>query len=322
MKFRASLAIRLTAALIGAVFLTTASVLAGIYLFGVRLPMNQIRAEVAAEADQLSSIHARGGEEPLKAALVARRQVPSPNKPFDALLERDGRLITGNFPSWPKRWSGDWQRIEADLYRDGDEDDHDALSRDLRLPDGRRLIVGRDVEVLSDRQELMGEVLLWGSISMVLFGILGALLISRITGQRLEAVSRTARSVMQGDLSVRVPVQGSGDEFDRLGITLNAMLDRNVELMASIARVSDNIAHELRTPLARLRAALGEASDGAAIEPKRVETARREAERLRQIFDALLRIARLDTGRHRIERQTVHLDRARQRCRRILCAGG
>ena len=71
-------------------------------------------------------------------------------------------MLTGNLPSWPEIHRGNWVNIEADLYRDGDEDDHEALSSDIILPGGRRLIVGRDVEVLADRQELMGEAALWG----------------------------------------------------------------------------------------------------------------------------------------------------------------
>ena len=102
-------------------------------------------------------------------------------------------LLAGNLPSWPSVRRGNWTSIEADLYRDGDEDDHEALSRDRMLPDGRRLIVGRDVEVLADRQELMGEAFLWGAIPVLLFGIAGGLIISAITAGRLNAVSQTAR---------------------------------------------------------------------------------------------------------------------------------
>jgi signal transduction histidine kinase len=151
----------------------------------------------------------------------------------------------------------------------------------------------------------MGEAVLWGAIPVILFGMAGGLIISGITARRLDAVGRTARAVVKGDLSQRVPVTAKRDDFDQLGLSLNAMLDRNQELVASLGRVSDNIAHELRTPLARLRAALDGMDRGDA---NAIETAKGEAERLQQIFDALLRIARLDTGRHRIRREPVQLD--------------
>lgn len=305
MRLSSRLAIRITGALVVVTFLATATLLLGIYYFGVRLPMNEVRAQVAVEAGQLERLYAEQGERALVNALLERRQAPSPARAFDAFLDRDGKTITANLQSWPEVRRGTWTSIEADLYRDGDEDDHEALSRDILLPDGRRLIVGRDVEVLADRQELMGEAFLWGAISVLIFGIAGGIAISEITARRLSAVGRTARAVMDGNLSHRVPVTGKGDEFDQLGLSLNAMLDRNQELVASLGRVSDSIAHELRTPLARLRSALDDIGRG---DSKAVAAAKGEAERLQQIFDALLRIARLDTGRHRIKRELVQLD--------------
>lgn len=304
MRLGSSLAIRITAALIAVTFVTTASVLGGIYYFSVKRPMDDVRAKVRSESDALYSLYGRQGDAALRAALIARRQSPSPDKAFDAFIGRDGRLLLGNLPSWPEVRRGNWTTIEADLYRDGDEDDHEALSRDLMLSDGRRLIVGRDVEVLADRKELMVEAARWGALTVVLFGLVGGLLISWLTARRLDAVSRTARAVMQGNFSVRVPIRGSGDDFDQLGLSLNAMLDRNQELMASLGRVSDNIAHELRTPLARLRTVL----DSNSLDAERMELARSEAERLQQTFDALLRIARIDTGRHRMASAEVALD--------------
>lgn len=305
MRLSSRLAIRITGALIAVTFLATATVLAVIYVAGVRMPMNEVRDMVAREARQLETIYVQQGEAALVATLTARRQAPSPNKAFDAFIERDGKLLEGNLPSWPVVRRGNWTSIEADFYRDGDEDDHEALSRDRALPDGRRLIVGRDVEVLADRQELMGEAFLWGAISVLIFGITGGLIISAITARRLNSVAQTARAVMDGDLSQRVPVLGKGDEFDQLGLGLNAMLDRNQELVASLGRVSDSIAHELRTPLARLQSALDGMDRGDA---EQIEAAKGEAARLQQIFDALLRIARLDTGRHRIRTEAVQLD--------------
>lgn len=306
-RLGASLAVRITAALMAVIFATTASLLAGFYYFSVKVPIDGVRDKVRAEAGTLEAIYKQDGEAGLKAALLARRQSPSHDKAFDAFVERDGKLLLGNLPSWPEVRRDSWTTIEADLYRDGDEDDHEALSRDVLLPDGRRLIVGRDVEILADRKELMIEATRWGLLSVILFGLIGGVLISLLTARRLDAVSRTARAVMQGDLGVRVPIKGTGDDFDQLGLSLNAMLDRNQELMGSLGRVSDNIAHELRTPLARLRTAL-ETVDGSNIAADQIDAARLEVDRLQQTFDALLRIARIDTGRHRIVTAAVELD--------------
>lgn len=305
MRLSSSLAIRITASLILVIFITTASLLGGIYYASVKLPMDEVRETVRAEAKELQALYDGKGEAALKAALLARRRAPSSNKAFDALLDKNGRLVTGNLPSWPLIRRGNWTSIEADLYRDGDEDDHEALSRDILLHGGMRLIVGRDVEVLADRKELMVEAMRWGSLSVILFGLIGGLLISWLTARRLEAVSRTAHAVMHGDLSMRVPIKGN-DDFDQLGMSLNAMLDRNQELMASLGRVSDSIAHELRTPLARLHSALDHGDEG--LNSAQIEAARAEVDRLQQTFDALLRIARIDTGRHRMGCAPVQID--------------
>jgi len=236
-RLASSLVIRITGALIAVTFLATATVLVGIYHFSIRVPMDEVRTIVGQEADGLEAIYQRRGEAALTAALAERRNAVSANRAFDAFIDRGGKLIAGNMPSWPSVRRGDWVTIEADLYRDGDEDDHEALSRDIALPDGRRLIVGRDVEVLADRKEVMVEAAGWGSLSVLLFGLLGGLLISGIIARRLETVTGTAREVMGGDLSVRVPLRGTGDDFDQLGMSLNAMLDRNQELVASLGRV-------------------------------------------------------------------------------------
>ena len=304
-----SLAARIVAALILFTFIAFATLFAGLYLFGVRQPIAGVQSVVAKEARQLADLDRRDGQDALIAALEKRRVSPSAEKAFDALIGPDGRVISGNFPSFPALRKGDWARIEADLYRDGDEDDHDALTRDMMLDGGRRLLVGRDVEVFADRQELMVEAALWSAIAVLLFGLAGGLVISRISGRRLESVSRTAHAVMAGNLDVRVPVRGSGDDFDQLGLTLNSMLDRNQQLVESIGRVSDSIAHELRTPLARLRALL-EQLDGADDEEARnrlIAASLDEAGRIESTFDALLRVARLQTGRHSLRRDPVDL---------------
>ena len=119
MRFGSSLAVRITAALVVATFVTAASLLGGIYLVSVKQPMDAVRAELQAEADTLSGLYHRSGEEALKSALRDRRAAPSADKAFDAFLEANGQLITGNLPSWPVKRQGNWTTIEADLYRDG-----------------------------------------------------------------------------------------------------------------------------------------------------------------------------------------------------------
>jgi signal transduction histidine kinase len=133
---------------------------------------------------------------------------------------------------------------------------------------------------------------------------------SRSMLRRLDQFNKTSRQIMAGDLSQRVPRTGSADEFDQLAENLNAMLDQIEQLMAGIREVSDNIAHDLRTPLTRLRNRLeglhGDLDQGSRAYQD-VELSIAEADQLLSTFRALLRIARLESGSHPIEKEKIDL---------------
>jgi signal transduction histidine kinase len=143
-----------------------------------------------------------------------------------------------------------------------------------------------------------------------LFGIVGGVLISRNVLRRLEAINRTSEDIMSGNLSQRIPVQGSGDELDELALNLNRMLEQIERLMMGMREVADNIAHDLRTPLNRLRNKLEGAMIG---NPPREETvaalesAIAEADGLISTFNSLLLIAEAETGAHRDTLEPVDL---------------
>ncbi len=305
-----SLTFRVTLAYLLFLAAAVALLLAGGWWFGVQAPLGRMERLVAREAREIAALYHASGPEAAVRRLELRRRDPLPTMAFHALIERDGSVVSANLPSWPAVRRDGWQRFEADLYRDGDEDDHEALSRDMLLPDGRRLIVGRDIEAIADRQELIEEGALWGSLAVLLLGLSGGLVLSRTIGRRLDRVARMARTVMAGDLGGRIETSGTNDDFDRLSRTLNLMLDRIEELVASVSRVSDSIAHELRTPLTRLRADLDTLVRETGGDRERMLAARAvaEAEALQRTFDSLLRIARLETGRHAPAGEAVALD--------------
>ncbi|MFC3213674.1 sensor histidine kinase [Novosphingobium panipatense] len=225
---------------------------------------------------------------------------------FHALLTPEGRTVAANLPSWPLQPRRDLLFIEADAFADGVEIDHTALVRDIRLPNGARLLVGRDVEELINEGEILRTAAVWILGVTLLLGLGGGWLMSRAIGRRIEALTVTVRQVMEGDLTGRVHVRGTADDFDRLGETLNMMLHRIQTLFQAVQRVSDNAAHELRTPLARLIGRL-EALEHLAPDasPARLAAgdAIVEANRLQQILSALMRISRLENGRHPLHLQ-------------------
>src|SRR5690606_14628152 len=205
-----------------------------------------------------------------------------------------GATVTANLPSWPRSPGDEWIRVEADIAQEGDEDEHEALVSDRTFPDGTRLLVGRDIDDLDEIQEAVTDTLVWLLPAVVLLSLGGGALMSRAVGRRIEGVAAAARGVIAGDLSERVALRGSGDDFDRLGDTLNLMLDRIEQAMESVRRVSDSVAHELRTPLTRLRASLAELERTG--DREAIAEAVQEAERLETIFNAVLRIARIEAA--------------------------
>ena len=190
-------------------------------------------------------------------------------------------------------------------YRRLDEQDtanHRALVRVTELDNGFRLLVGRDLE---ERRRLFGIVAnaaQWSLLVVIVLGIGGGIFVARRVLQRIDAMTGTTRRIMAGDLSGRLPVGRSGDELDRLAENLNAMLERIEALMMGLKEVSDNIAHDLKTPLTRMRNRAEEAlaSSGSEAEYRAaLERTIEESDGLIRTFNALLMIARAESGQAR-----------------------
>ena len=293
------------------------SVLLGVYYWSViHRPMEAVRDGLRQESAQLASVYRERGADAVVAQLARRAATPASRPAYHALMTREGRILATNLPSWPGGpnsavWADlteqRWLRIEADIYRDGDEDDHEALVLDQRLPDGARLMVGRDINDLDDIEETILDAAVWLPPLILLLVIGGGALMSRAIGRRIEAVSGAARQVMAGDLTKRIEVRGTRDDFDRLGETLNLMLARIEASLEAVHRVSDSVVHELRTPLARLQATLRELE----ADPERNEAllgeAVSEVDRLQTIFEAVLRISRIEAARYAGETSAVDL---------------
>lgn len=293
-----SLTLRLTLIYMALFYASIGLMLGASWAGGVWRPLEQVEEQIATESDRLTSLYAREGRDALIRALERRAAAPRGRLPYHVLIAPDGAVVAANLLDWPRVAGPEWVRYEFGTYATGAEKEHEAVVRDLRLPGGWRLLVGLDTEDLDEREDLILEALSWGLGMTLALGVIGGLVMTFAVAQRLESINRAARAVIGGDLSGRVALRGSGDDFDQLAATLNEMLARIEQLVASVSRVSDNIAHELRTPLTRLRADLEElavAADTAETQT-RAAAALEEAARLQSMFEALLRIARLQSG--------------------------
>lgn len=167
-------------------------------------------------------------------------------------------LLAGNVTSLPPGtldnagWTETAYR-RLDKSNSAEHPEHRALARVFQLPGGFRLLVGRD---LDERERLYNIVISagrWSIAIVIVLGLVGGLFVTRRVLRRVDAMTETTRTIMQGDLGGRLPVAGTGDELDRLAENLNLMLERIEALMHGLKEVSDNIAHDLKTPLTRLR---------------------------------------------------------------------
>ena len=211
------------------------------------------------------------------------------------------RPIAGNLDAWPQIIFRPDHFVEFNFERrvGGISTLRRARGRVFVLPGGFQLLVARDVHERHETVRLFSTTLPWSLMLMLVLGLVGGGLMSRNLLTRLDSINETSREIIGGDLSRRVPVRGSGDEFDVLATNLNRMLDRIERLMRGMKDVTDSVAHDLRTPLNRLRnrveAALRRLPPESA-EATEIELAAVEIDQLIATFNALLLIAEAEAG--------------------------
>ncbi len=209
--------------------------------------------------------------------------------------------IAGNLNGWPAELRDRRGLVEFPLTRkQGDrEDQRQTMAITYDLPNGFRLLVGRDMKERSEFRDRVVGAIAWSLALTLAFGLVGGYWVSRHLMRRVDAINRTSGEIRAGDLRQRVAVTGKGDEFDQLALNLNAMLDQIERLMAGMRQVTANIAHDMRTPLNRLRARLEltliEKPDEARYRETIQETID-EADHIIATFNAMLSIAEAEAG--------------------------
>ena len=177
-----------------------------------------------------------------------------------------------------------------------------AQIRNFDLPGGYHLLIGRDVEAQAQLRHLLADAMLWAAASRWCWAVFGASAVRGLFQATIADVSAAAVAVSAGDLTRRVRVAGLGDEFDLLAEAINDMLDRIERLMDGVRQVSNAIAHDLRTPIARARARLEDAAEHAktaADLQAAIERAQADLDGVVSVFEALLRIAEIEAGARR-----------------------
>ena len=258
----------------------------------------QFAETVEAEITGLNEQYAEGGIRQLLE--VIERRARQPGSSLYLVTTFAGDTLAGNVATLPGGVLVHPATVETAYRRKGDDTaTHMAMARIFLLPGGFRLLVGRDLEERDGLRRVMGRGLVNSILFLGVTGMLGGLFVARRVLRRVDAINAKAQGIMAGNLLERLPVGGSNDELDRLAKNLNGMLGRIGALLNGLREVSDNIAHDLRTPLTRLRNGAAQALQGSAGADDRraaLEKVIHEADGLIRTFDALLMIARAEAG--------------------------
>jgi signal transduction histidine kinase len=293
--------------------------LAALFWTSSRYVDSQLEAGLEQELFSLTQKFDNGGLQHLAEAVSKREEHGLEEGRYYLLIGADGARIAGNLSAWPPDSPIQYDGMVHSVWVEdnvipGNRYDDDAywpvIAR--RLPDGSRLLLARSVRQAEDLQErtlyLMGFIL----IAAVLLALAMGVTLGRAILRRMDRISSTAGDIMAGNLSQRIQMIDSDDEFKALAERLNAMLDRVQQLITGFREVTDNVAHDLRSPLSRLRNRLEVTLLEKRSEPEYRQVINQtieDAEVLLSTFNAILGIAQLEAGNPRTQWSMVDLNR-------------
>jgi signal transduction histidine kinase len=266
---------------------------------------SQTNATIEAEINGLYEQSERNGLRGLRDVIEERVRRDTEGRSFYLLADAVGRPLAGNVTYWPAGVDdarGQWVDF---VQRDSDTPVRAML---LRVGPGLRLLVGRDIRELTAIRQMLRRASFYGITLTLGLALVGGVLLAVSAERRLAEINRTTRQIIAGDLTRRAPHRGTNDEHDELAQNINAMLDQIESLLTGMRHVGDSVAHDLRGPITRLRNRLETVA--AAETPRREDLADcvAQLDQVLATFNALLRIARVESGAYRSAFTTVDLE--------------
>ncbi|HEU5047204.1 MAG TPA: ATP-binding protein [Rickettsiales bacterium] len=274
-------------------------ILTFVYFATVREIENQITHRINVQLNQAQSIYHAGGLDALKKATSEFLEEDDDGLSIYLLVDNQGKQLVGNMEAWPQEveYSDNWMMfyIESQVEAGGIH----VLARERTFPGGYRLLVGYSLKGPDRTRKIMFDVVSASIVLAFIITAFGGAMFSGVIRKKLEGVNQICRQVIGGNLDVKVPVTGSGDEFDHLADNVNGMLTRIAELVNGLKQASDNIAHDLRTPLNRHRIRLDGILTHDLPVPKMRENVKagiEEVDMIVETLNSILRISQAQSG--------------------------
>lgn len=289
---------------------------AGLIFYMTGSAMNLLRTQIYSSINEeitaLDQVYQARGLNGLMRSMEARARAPGAN--LYVIVDGAGRIVGGNVRELDRRvldkngWTPHPFRYHG--FDTDDDEPRYAIARSFALPGELRIILGRDIGEPERFRKIVGSALSFSMLTMLVGGFLIWFFVGRRALRRIDLVSKSTERILAGDQAERLPVTGSNDEFDRLSVRLNQMLDRILRLDDGLRAVSDSIAHDLKTPLTRLRNKL-EQMQNSKMSAKALNTGLSEviddSDQLIKTFNALLMISRVEAGSQIAEFEPVDL---------------
>jgi signal transduction histidine kinase len=250
--------LRLALIWIGIFGTAVAALLGYVYWSSASYMLRQSDQALAMEFVTLREAYTRAGREQLIAAITQRMSGGLVESGVYLLADPSGAPLAGNLVAWPARLKGSngWGNFKTPEWQPNAARQPLLRATFETLPDGTRLLVGKDIAELDQVADRINTALLLTTLLILVVAAAASASITRRTVGRIESINATSRAIMQSGLSERIPLRGTKDEWDELATNLNSMLDRIETLMGEVKQFTDNVAHELRTPITRLRGRL------------------------------------------------------------------
>jgi signal transduction histidine kinase len=284
-----------------ALFLTSFFALGvGVYFFTARTLRAQLQETLVTTLSQLEQVYKGEGTHELEEEIRERENVTVWNAPDFALIDKTGRRIAGALPKYD--YKPGIQFVTGPPESDNLTENQSIYADAVILSGGYILVVGEDADYIEDFGETLMAAFAWSGILVIGLGTLIGSLVSKSFLTKAETIIISAQKIIAGDVSHRLSISTSGDELDELAIVINRMLDRINKLVNDVSQVSNDVAHDLRTPISRLRQRLEETQRQSLSEDQyrdKIGEAISELDKILATFSAILRIAQIEAGARR-----------------------